>query len=64
MTPKEKAIELRDKFYFNTSLTDLEEIKECSFIAVDEIIKEYYPQDIKRCQYWNEVKKQIEKVCI
>ena len=60
MTPKEKAIELMDKFYFNTSLTDLEEIKDYSLIAVDEIIKEHYPQDIKRCQYWREVVQEIE----
>ena len=61
MTPKEKAIELRDKFYFNTSLTDLEEIKECCLIAVDEIL---LLLPLVNRDFWQEVKQEIEKVCI
>ncbi len=72
MTPKEKAIELRDKFYFNTSLTDLEEVKQCALILIDEVIIQAFPFEAKGytewiengVYYWNEVKKQIEKICI
>lgn len=36
--------------------------KQCALIAIDEIIKEHYPQDAKRCEYWNQVKTEIQKL--
>ena len=39
MTPKEKAEQLLNRFYFDTTLNELEEAKDCALIAVDEIIK-------------------------
>ena len=58
MEPKLKAKELIRNFY-SVGAT---ECKQCALIAVDEIIKEHYPQDIKRCEYWKEVKQEIEKL--
>ena len=72
MTPKEKALELYNKFYavkdglgkypmcFDTS-------KQCASIAVDEIIKEKHECHEFECygnniKYWQEVKKEIEKL--
>ena len=66
MTPKEKAEELVRKFYFNTSLTEIEEVKECALILVDKIIFEcekYFEAISKdRAEYWQEVKQEIEKL--
>jgi hypothetical protein len=63
MTPKEKAKELVDKMYWHfRTIADSDICKQCALIAVDEIIKEHYPQDIKRCEYWQEVKQEIEKL--
>ena len=39
MTPKEKAEQLLNRFYFDTTLNELEASKECALIAVDEIMK-------------------------
>lgn len=36
--------------------------RECALVVVDEIIKELYPADVKRCEYWQEVKKEIENL--
>jgi hypothetical protein len=69
MTPKEKAIELSDKFYFISSFfSDLEDAKECALIAVDEILNLTKIASIRRdevymeLEYWQEVKEQIEKL--
>lgn len=68
MTPKEKAIELSDKFYFISSFfSDSEDAKQCALIAVNEIISEYgtyYKVNIddKYVSYWQEVKQEIEKL--
>ena len=73
MTPKEKAIELYNKFLNPSGDTYLygmlehESAKECALIAVDEILNEF-PQGFKgnfeerRKQYWQEVKQEIEKL--
>ena len=59
MTPKEKAIELVDKFCA-TRLYD-EQGKECALIAVDELIYEtQFEVPNIRQRYWMEVKKEIE----
>lgn len=39
---------------------DLEHAKQCALITVEELIKENYPQDIKRCIYLHNVKREIE----
>ena len=68
MTAKEKALEIFNKYYsyLKANLMNDEEAwedaKVCAIMAVDEIIKEHYPQDIKRCEYWQEVKQEIEKL--
>ena len=70
MTPKEKAKELVNKM-------DLEygtPAKECALIAVDEILisvykinfyeypYDYSMEDRKHLEYWQEVKREIEKL--
>ena len=69
MTPKEKAKELVDKFYYIPNSQGIfmmqdYQAKECALIAVDEIILEMnsvmLPNPFK--QYWQEVKQEIEKV--
>lgn len=65
MTPKEKAIELSDKFYLISSFfSDLEDTKECALIAVDEILKvvSFYNDTQTEITYWQEVKQEIEKL--
>jgi hypothetical protein len=63
MTPKEKAQQLRDKFYFETSITELEEAKDCALIVVNELIEEcdkFFEAISKdRKQYWQKVKKEL-----
>ncbi len=60
MTPKEKAEELVDKYipFCGIEMTEIQ----CALIAVNEILKEHYPQDVKRCEYWQEVKQEIENL--
>ena len=69
MTPREKAIELFDKYYplveAFSSYQQEYNAKQCALIAVDEIL-ESSPEDgqgfdgIK--DYWQEVKNEIEKL--
>ena len=63
MTPKEKAQQLRDKFYFHTTITELEEAKECALIVVNELIEEcdkFFEAISKdRKQFWQKVKKEL-----
>jgi hypothetical protein len=58
MTPKETAQELLDK-YFDLVKT-LNQQKKCALITINEIINNLNTDDIYICQYWNEVKKEIE----
>jgi hypothetical protein len=75
LTPKQKAIELVDKFYQRFPLTmdvittkgDLsweydswKEAKQCALIAVDELLLLITYQPT--IDYWNEVKQEIEKL--
>ena len=61
MTPKEKAQELYNKMY-DYSLFE-EEAKRCALIAVDEILKvSFFFKLIAETEYWEEVKKEIEKL--
>jgi hypothetical protein len=75
MTPKEKAIELVDKFYQTTPnecfvnepigiaerYKAWEQSKQCALIAVDEIISVTWHSPF-HCDYWQEVKEEIEKL--
>ena len=82
MTPKEKAKELIDKYYHLFSV-ELEntiadyEAKECSLIAVEEMLGEYQSMSdleskivindevrfiVHQLQYWMLVKQEIEKL--
>ena len=62
MTPKEKAIELVDKF----SVVGLQQRNEgvaCALIAVDEILSiNSVDKDENSSNYWEEVKQEIEKL--
>ena len=63
MTPKEKAIELVDKFklkhkFFTNSFIKTT-AKECALIAVDEVMQKTL-WDKGEQRYWKEVKQEIE----
>jgi len=69
MTPKEKAEELVNKYlrtypiYNNPTVVisyTHNEAKQCALIAVDEIIKVAYWNNVK--DYWNQVKQEIDKL--
>jgi hypothetical protein len=65
MTPKEKAKELYNKYCNMESHCD--DAKECSLVAVDEILLYLKNSDdvmtsIKAVDYWQEVKTEIEKL--
>ena len=78
MTPKEKAIELVNKFnkytvvcvthYSNGKMGEnKQDAKQCALIAVSEIIKtnpyEWDGEDLNSTiDYWQEVKQEIEKL--
>ena len=71
MTPKEKAIELYNKFLNPSGDTYLygmlehESAKECALIAVDEIMlneKINHSSLDKTYEYWEEVKQEIENL--
>jgi hypothetical protein len=68
MTPKEKAIELYNKFVTMPYPTNTDRAKQCALIAVDEII-EANPIAFRidnsirsNKDYWQEVKIEIEKL--
>ena len=75
MIPKEKAIELVNKYYNkieHTISNEYESItkeitKQCALIAVDEILKENLelpdePETVVRYLFWQEVKQEIENL--
>jgi len=74
MTPKEKAINLVEKFipYTKVSKGSLgledyyDNAKECALIAVDEILESHYKLlsgvNTSIYKYWQEVKQEIEKL--
>lgn len=66
MTPKEKAIELVDKFkYISYDLDDIENHKEGALITVEEIIlanphsNPFNTDTYSTMSYWQEVKQEI-----
>jgi hypothetical protein len=69
MTPKEKAIDLIDRYYSLFSLEldntiDITEAQECALIVVDEILEfiEDERQGFNWKTYYQEVKQEIEKL--
>ena len=63
MTPKEKSIELIDKFYSISSFfSDLEDAKQCALVAVDELLFLAQWTDESIYKYWQEVKQEINKI--
>jgi len=73
MTPKEKAIDLYDKFIDSYDLFGKRIANECALIAVDEILQEIrYNKKIdwlierrngeEYITYWLEVKQELEKL--
>lgn len=73
MTPKKKADELYEAFFYSIpSFTDEGQLehktaKQCALIAVNEVIANIEPSvsmDVieARIKYWQEVKKEIEKI--
>jgi len=68
MTPKEKAIELVNK-YLRIYDGRVLQAKQCSLIAVDELINHSMPSSefggyvqSYTIEYWEEVKQEIEKL--
>ena len=69
MTPKEKANELVDKFMdytehrFNehNNLSNVYTAKQCTLIAVDEILNLCWNGNKTALNYWENVKNEIEK---
>jgi len=72
MTPKEKAKELFEKFYYVRDEQGFHSVnkyraKQCALKAVDELIdeNEYLEEIVKaglKKQFWEEVKQEIEKL--
>ena len=63
MTPKEKAIELIDKFEHETySLIQGQLSKQCALIAVDEILSVIWINLNDDVDYWAKVKQEIENL--
>jgi len=61
MTPKEKALELYEKFIFPCwECDEFAKAKECSLIAVDEILESIDNFEIQ--DFYSDVKQEIEKL--
>jgi pentose-5-phosphate-3-epimerase len=67
-TAKEKAKELVEKYAYHLwidGICDYEQAKQCALIAVDEILDAslyYFDELSPYVIYWQEVKKEIEKL--
>lgn len=61
MTPKEKAKYLVEKYYYYND-SDFDNSKQFALFVVDEILNEYWLHDILRNDYWEQVKKEINKL--
>lgn len=64
MTPKEKAIDFRFKFFNEIGTINKHIAKQCALIAVDEILnhKNNFIQTQFQFTYWQEIKQEIEKL--
>jgi hypothetical protein len=61
MTPKEKAIELVSKYYGHFT-AHMSIAKKCALIAVDEMLADRMPFEHSSVEYWQDVRKEIEKL--
>ena len=63
MTPKEKAIEIYDKFHVWDTMNH-KEVKTLALIAISELINELEGTNSTKegCFFWEEVKQEIEKL--
>ena len=67
MTPKEKAKDLYDSYWYCLLQSNIEKrnywSQQCALIAVEELIKEtsFEVPNIRQ-RYWKEVKEEIEKL--
>ena len=65
MTPKDKALELVQKYFkANHQPYGFKDAKQCALIAVDEILDmvKHTPIEFIETDYWQEVKQEIEKL--
>jgi hypothetical protein len=63
MTPQEKAYEIWQKMMNADVLVDSISAKQCSLVAVDEILSiNSVDKDEHLSNYWEEVKQEIEKL--
>lgn len=62
MTPKEKAIDIFNKMCNSVDELLPLDVKECSLIAVDEILKVAFYTTDEIYNYYLEVKQEIEKL--
>lgn len=64
VTPREKASELIVNYQTTVKSLDYNEAKQCTLIAVDEIITQYnfMTPNVDAKKYWIEVKQEIEKL--
>ena len=65
MTPKEKALELVQKYFkANHQPYGFKDAKQCALIAVDEILDmvKHTPIEFIETDYWQEVKQEIENL--
>ena len=67
MSPKEKAVELMRKYYFEindrTDSISWNQAKQCAMIAVDEILNiNSVDKDLFLSDYWYQVKQELEKL--
>lgn len=70
MTPKDKSIELKNRYYAIHYMSE-EMAKQCAIIAVDEILAEYnkiiprflsVKKEFPQLKYWKEVKQEINNL--
>jgi hypothetical protein len=62
MTPKEKARELVDKFYYFTASFGDEQARECAIIAVEEVLLWRDLMGKEMIQYFEEVLTEIKNL--
>ena len=62
MSPKEKAEELYKKMYTVHSNIYPSSAKQCTLIAVDEVLNQFRWKPSNGSSYWEEVKQELEKL--
>ena len=64
LTPKEKAKELVERFYWKITENSLSvgQAKQCALICVDEVINDRAKRGKINFTYWQEVKQEVKKL--